>query len=261
MCDQVAWLAIMLLGIDVGWQPLPEGGVEYQIQVEPDLLENLGESGVLIQSDVPPHVRDIRAFRITVGKAKLSQEPSAGSGVAAGRPADDSPGKPIGDAVLPPPSSPSIPFSLSSSLPPMNRSNGPDQPREVWPGSENPPMATATDPPPASEASIAAPDRAAPADPFPGATATPRLLPTDPTGNVRQAAHVESQDSTRGSISKLAGEEQPRQQSTAKPWLTLTLAWLALFASGGLNVYLFWIAFDFRRRYRTLAGGLEANVP
>ena len=34
----------------------------------------------------------------------------------------------------------------------------------------------------------------------------------------------------------------------------MTLTLLALFASLGGNVFLAWIAADFRRRYRTLAG-------
>jgi len=41
-----------------------------------------------------------------------------------------------------------------------------------------------------------------------------------------------------------------QDQAPSKPWL-LTL--FGLFASLGGNVYLLWVAFDFRSRYRTLA--------
>jgi len=74
-------ITLAALGIDVGWQPLPGGGMEYVIQIAPQTLELL-KSGELIQSDVPAEVRDIRAYRIMVGTGKLPRElpPAAKSG-------------------------------------------------------------------------------------------------------------------------------------------------------------------------------------
>ena len=66
MCVNVVLVATALLGIEAGWKPLPEGGVEYHIQIEPHVLEAL-KSGEAIYSDVPPHVRNVRAYKITVG--------------------------------------------------------------------------------------------------------------------------------------------------------------------------------------------------
>jgi len=69
----VACLATVVVGIDAGWRPLPEGGVEYLIQIEPHMLESLssGELNEVISSHLPPRVQDVRAFRISVGNEEL----------------------------------------------------------------------------------------------------------------------------------------------------------------------------------------------
>lgn len=61
------------LGIEVGWRPLPDGGLEYLVQIEPELLETLRE-GQVLQSDVPPQLRDIRRWRISVGRGRLPRQ-------------------------------------------------------------------------------------------------------------------------------------------------------------------------------------------
>ena len=73
MCGLVVCLATVVVGIDAGWQPLDEGGIEYLIQIEPQLLDALrsGETAELLRSEIPTHVRDVRAFRISVGNAEL----------------------------------------------------------------------------------------------------------------------------------------------------------------------------------------------
>ena len=55
-----------LLGVEVGWEPMPRGGVEYVIQLEPQVLDAL-RSGDVVRSDLKPEVKDIRAFRIQTG--------------------------------------------------------------------------------------------------------------------------------------------------------------------------------------------------
>lgn len=61
------------VGIDVGWQKRPEGGMEYIIQLDPATLESLRD-GQVIQSDVPARAGDVRAYRIMVGKETLPKE-------------------------------------------------------------------------------------------------------------------------------------------------------------------------------------------
>ena len=67
--------AVSFLGIDVGWQPAPGGGLEYTIQISPENIEAL-RAGEAFQSDVPPEVlRDMRSYRITVGNKRLLRTP------------------------------------------------------------------------------------------------------------------------------------------------------------------------------------------
>ena len=73
MSGNIACIAAIILGIDAGWQPLPDGGMLYIIQIEPELLEVL-RSGEPIQSDFPSSVKDVRAFRIVVGTAELPRQ-------------------------------------------------------------------------------------------------------------------------------------------------------------------------------------------
>ena len=49
----ICCVAAATLGINVGWQRLPEGGMEYIIQLDPQSLEAL-RAGQPVQSDVPP---------------------------------------------------------------------------------------------------------------------------------------------------------------------------------------------------------------
>ena len=53
-------------------------------------------------------------------------------------------------------------------------------------------------------------------------------------------------------MSDNTAETQPEQEGSGKPWLPLSLALLGLFASLGANVFLVWVASDFRGRYRAL---------
>jgi hypothetical protein len=68
------WLLFSLAatGIDAGWQPLESGGMEYIVQVEPELIETFEKSGY--ESELPPEVRDLRRIRISVGSEELPRE-------------------------------------------------------------------------------------------------------------------------------------------------------------------------------------------
>ncbi len=68
-------LAAATLGSDVGWERLPDGGMQYIIQLDPQTVEAL-QAGQPIQSDIPPAAgNDIRSYRIIVGKGKLPRDP------------------------------------------------------------------------------------------------------------------------------------------------------------------------------------------
>jgi hypothetical protein len=67
-------LGILAAAIQWGWQPLPDGGKEYIVQVEPQLtdLESFRKEG--FTSAVPPTLRDIREIRIVVGSEALPNQ-------------------------------------------------------------------------------------------------------------------------------------------------------------------------------------------
>ncbi len=107
MCTITACLTALLLGIDVGYQPSPQGGAEYIIQIEPGTLQALNP-GEEMESYIPAEARDIhpRLIRVVIGNRKLPKEipaKAAGPG-GAGRegPAGTAPAKgtaPAGPAL------------------------------------------------------------------------------------------------------------------------------------------------------------------
>ncbi len=66
-------VAATALGIEVGWEPLPGGGHEYTLQLEPQLLRVLEGGQEEIFSEVPAGV-DVRRYRIVVGVGKLRRD-------------------------------------------------------------------------------------------------------------------------------------------------------------------------------------------
>ncbi|HVU90022.1 MAG TPA: hypothetical protein VHD36_22005, partial [Pirellulales bacterium] len=69
----LALVAAATLGIDVGWQPLDDGGLEYIIQLEPQTLDSLRD-GQDLSSQLPPSLQGVRTYRITVGNGPLPHE-------------------------------------------------------------------------------------------------------------------------------------------------------------------------------------------
>ena len=59
-----------LLGIDVGWQPIEEGGLEYIVQIDPETLARL-KPGDELATGIRPVLRDVRRYRIVIGKGPL----------------------------------------------------------------------------------------------------------------------------------------------------------------------------------------------
>jgi hypothetical protein len=70
------WIVMIVVGVDLGWQPRPQKGTEYVIQVDPGTLESLKQSGEAAQSEIPAEAQDIHAsrIRIVVGKQPLPRE-------------------------------------------------------------------------------------------------------------------------------------------------------------------------------------------
>ncbi len=67
-------VATAIIGIDFGWEKLPDGGYEYIIQIEPHLLEELRE-GRRLGSVVDPQVRaHVRSYRIVCGEEPVPRD-------------------------------------------------------------------------------------------------------------------------------------------------------------------------------------------
>ena len=66
-------LAAVATGTDVGWQRMPEGGMQYIIELDPQTLEAL-RAGQALESDIPPGAGDVHSYRIVVGAKKLPRE-------------------------------------------------------------------------------------------------------------------------------------------------------------------------------------------
>jgi hypothetical protein len=186
MCHTALFLAAAVLGADVGWQPLPNGGVEYIIEISPDALESL-RSGQEIQSDIPPSVLpEIRSCRILAGNKKLRRE-------------------------LPPVPTPATESETNN--------------KGVMPA--------------------AAP---APLPPNPAS----RPLPSQPAAPVQSASAV-SAAATAGATSTAGpGAAATSAAEPPKPWLSLWLIVVGLFASLAANLFLAWTSWDARHRYRAL---------
>jgi hypothetical protein len=69
MLAQVLWFSMVIVGINAGWQPLPEGGMEYIIQLDSQTLEAL-KAGEPIESDIQPSAGYVRSFKIILGTTK-----------------------------------------------------------------------------------------------------------------------------------------------------------------------------------------------
>jgi hypothetical protein len=93
-----AFIAAAAFGSDVGWQPLPEGGTEYIIQLGPHDLDAL-RRGRPVQSDIPPSAGEVRSYRIIVGSGSLPREAPpprpAYRAEPGGRPSDGWPALPV----------------------------------------------------------------------------------------------------------------------------------------------------------------------
>jgi len=233
--------------VEVGWRPLPSGGMQYLIQIDPMTVEVL-RTGQAIESYIPPHVKDVRGFQVGIGRGKLpridppvvsppvSGQKSAGVGHQpptgeGGRPglAGFAPGASLRPAKANPSESPAAAASESSKLPPW----GAEKPRGSNKG------ANKETPPPQLPAEL-----------------TGQLFPEK---SMSKSAPGKASAATfeQWVGNKDLGEKAtPRAQTSggqtapARPWTALTLALAGLFGSLGGNVYLGWLLVETRRRYR-----------
>ncbi|REK05991.1 MAG: hypothetical protein DWQ37_22980 [Planctomycetota bacterium] len=283
------------LGIEVGWEPLPGGGHEYTIQLEPQMLEVLKEGREEIYSAVPPNL-DIRSYRIIVGNSPLprdagplagnsrspQEQPTAAAPGGAGEPTAATPkgpespfGTPPGDPYPAPSETDryaTTPPKEAEPWPPEEPLTGQPVPEETQPADV---ASTPSDEPPEQPWFTGADGEpepgASPSDRPPFADEEPadsRYSADDPQPPAKlpsaaQASHVEAADSGEGEDTVPDAAEvnlQKPELPDADPegrWPALLGSIALLCCSLGGNFYLGWVAWDQRHRYRDAVAKLR----
>jgi len=215
-------VAATAVSIGAGWQKLPTGGYEYIIQIEPEAVNSL-MAGEQFTSQIPPEVRDVRSYRILVGRGQLPRD------------APPPPEIPLG----PPPTDP----TLNLGPPPAVSSN------DAAPTTESPALQPGEggDVTPAGGAS---PHVGIHSDDAAAAAAAARQTAYG-SGQPPEGAHLPKGEGTDPSA-MLPKDPPEAKTASAAMWPPLFGSLLALFASVGGNVFLGWTAVNMRGRYKAL---------
>lgn len=211
--------AVAVLGIEVGWEPLPEGGHEYTIQIEPQLLEVLRQGKEII-SEVPPQL-NVRRYRVTLGTQRLAQI----DGEQQPAPESKRPRREQPDPAENPFTSAREPAAPDDS----QRAPAPEPPTF----SHSEPAAAQ---PPANHAKRKA-------DP-------PGILPAISSGSKPIEAQPATHHEPESVDTKKPALPATDAADPGRPWVPLLIALVLLCCSLGANAYLGWIAWDARRGHR-----------
>jgi hypothetical protein len=217
----VAW---GIVGLNVGWRALPGGGVEYIIQIAPHELD-VFKLDKIIEGEIPPQVKDIRSYKIQVGTQLLPQETPKAPTAPPAQPAVPLPAK-APPAKQQQPSTTYNPFAaLTSSL------------SERYPfaqGSSSQPSSA----PQRSSAESARRD----GEKLFGGGRTPTV---DHKADDKKVETKKTDDETAKTL-------HPGAKEPDKPWAPFTVTLGTLVVSLGCNVYLGWITWETRKRFRAL---------
>jgi hypothetical protein len=235
MCGILLCLSVAVTGVDYGWQPVAGGGIEYIIQIEPQLLDSM-KAGHDVFSDLPASVRAVRSYRITVGSGRLphhGEPPPESAVVPAGGPATE---QAADEAADQPPSE----IDLSQLPGPVLGPAFPGDPPALAKGDEEEPPRLAE-----AEASDAAEPIANRVVGYHG----------DPD---RQQANKPPIQNNPDQQNPIQQSDEPQSPSDREPVAATTasvkpaLVQLGLLASLGCNAFLLWVATGQRSRYRAL---------
>ncbi len=232
-CGPMLLLAAASFGVDFGWQPIAGGGVEYIIQIEPELLESLASGRADIVSEIPPFLRGVRSYRITVGTGPLPHhgEPPP----VAGALEEDQ------DAGIPGPDKDPLAGAFDGAGAKPLRQSGTKRSAQ---GEVNP-AAYEEDDADGPELTGAAEDQSAN-----GGDATRRHTGVDRKSG--QAARDSAADQDVPSPSDQDTQPGAASATSSRPWLPLGLALIALCASLAGNAYQGWLTLALRQRYLLL---------
>jgi hypothetical protein len=74
MLPYILLLMVSATGINYGWEPISDGGMRYIVQFTPEMLAESQKSGYSLESNIPSHIRDVRAISIRVGTGEVPQK-------------------------------------------------------------------------------------------------------------------------------------------------------------------------------------------
>jgi hypothetical protein len=277
--------------VEFGWQELPGGGIEYRVQIEPDLLDIFRQEGY--SSEIPPGLRDVRRIRITTGTARLPNQGDV-QGPAIAQSPTPAPTNTVADAKKDSESmnGRKIDPSKDEQVVPT----GASEPQKLVGASASPLSVTtfngqpnAEQPNSAERKTAAAPEIENPLSSFSifqfgkskginssssptgnnGAADASAKSGLDPSAvNVTEADRRGIEATTAPAIESNEAIHKtakiPQETSTtdnpngstgvaaAKPWLPFMIALLGLFASLAANMYLVWIHQHIRSKYLAL---------
>lgn len=268
-------VATTALGIEVGWEPLPGGGHEYTLQLEPQLLKVLEGGQEEIFSEVPAGV-DVRRYRIVVGVGKLRrdygplageiEQPTASAPQQAAAPeyanvpaADpyiaQGTSQPSADLQAIPPAAVSAAAAPDFGFP-SPRASEPVIPT-TQPGGHDLSPAPADDlwhnSAEQSDSEGQAKQIAADTSAAAKMAQAPAKLPeaNDPSAPIRAATFEDGKGAAATGVVETGRPELPPSEPKSQPWAPLVVTIVLLACSLGGNIFLAWIAADARARYRS----------
>jgi len=291
-------LTTAALGIDVGWQPLESGGLEYIIQIDPEMVDLLRD-GKEIVSEVPPAIGAVRTYRIRIGEGSLPRQAlapptEAPVPVAVRQENESSVGEdwqPLAESAAETPTA--DPFSASAtsefaasdqpaasdptqvpseSVPMGNDLVGPRYAEAAAPLDEPTPSTLANDEegpyltaPRESQATSPVDEPSSTAAQVPSSSSEPAELAVDEAQPMEQQVNYQqAADDPESSGAVAASAEgdsagNPPSGGEATPTVTWIVLAILLATSVGVNLYLTMIALSQRRSYRQLASRMKAT--
>jgi hypothetical protein len=230
------------LGVDAGWQKRPDGGYDYIIQIEPQLLQSLLEDKRELASEIPPQLQDVRGYRIRVGDEPLPRdapEPVHHHGGGAAPQAEQvPPAEQQGEATTPATKAPALPTVETTAALPTAAAGDARRNRLAQPST-----------PSAAQVAVAR------------QTEGQRPAPQQAGQHAVQYRGDASIQTAGGQPPQAASPLLARIQRWTSPgnashaWLLPALV-LALVLSLAANLFLSWITWDQRARFRSRLRGL-----
>jgi len=251
MSGTLVGLVAVILGIDAGWQPTPNGGLEYIIQIEPEMLDRL-RAGQEIQSDIPPELRSVESYRIIVGKNKLPRKGLPSKSATAPKPTAEENPAPV---KKPPPEQ----ETKAVPKPTADQTRMPGQePARLVPENLAAPSLSSAFPPLVDPPNQNTPS---PSDAFGNQDreredGVPRELPLQAEGRMLEADTALFEQGVGQQADSTPDGMSPANEAP-KPWL---LFWAVAGTAVGLFaafLYLLWIHWETRSRYRALLAQCE----